>query len=294
MNDYVIFTDSCADLDDNMLNELDVQLIPMHFTLDDKGYTHWPDGREMPFKTFYEKLRSGSTSTSTQVTLEEFKEAFRPVLGSGKDVLYVGLSSGLSNTIQSGLLAAEELAQEFPQNTVCIVDSLGASMGQGLLTWYVAQQKRQGKSLQEAVNWAEQNRLKLAQWFTVDDLHFLKRGGRLSGTAAMVGTMLSIKPVLHVDHDGRLTMVKKLRGRRNSLKELVNKMEQTAVSPQEGTVFISHGDCLADAEFVAEEIKQRMNPARICINYIGPVIGGHSGPGTVALFFMATTRDEID
>ena len=291
MNDYVVFTDSCADLDDTLLLELDVHFIPMHFTLDDAAYTNWPDGRELSFKAFYEKLRNGASSTSTQVTVEEFKEAFRPVLEKGYDVLYVGLSSGLSNTISSGLLAAEELVKEFPQRTVRIVDSLSASMGEGLLTWHVVQQKKQGKSVNEAADWAENNRLKLAQWVTVDDLHFLKRGGRLSGTAAMVGTMLNIKPMIHVDNDGRLTVVKKMRGRRNSLKELVNKMEQVSVAPQEQTIFISHGDCLADAEFVAEEIRQRMNPKRVYINYIGPVIGGHSGPGTVALFFMANGRD---
>lgn len=290
MDSYVIITDSSADFDDKMVQELGVDVLPLRFTLDEVTYANWPDGREISFSEFYKRLRQGGSSSTSQVNSSEFTETFRPLLKSGKDVLYLGFSSGLSGTVNSARIAAQELAEEFPQQTIKVVDTLSASLGQGLLVWYACRKKKEGASLAEVAQWVEDNRLKLAHWFSVDDLNFLKRGGRLSGTAAFFGTMLNIKPVLHVDNEGHLIAMDKVRGRRQSLIALVDQMEKSAINPKDQTVFISHGDCQEDAEFLAQEVKKRFGTKDIGINYVGPVIGSHSGPGTIALFFMASQR----
>ena len=290
MRDYVVFTDSSADFDAKMVEELGIDVQPLTFHLDDKDYANWPDGREMSNKDFYDKLREGSTSTTSQVNTTEFVDAFRPVLESGKDVLYLGFSSGLSGTVNSGAMAAKELEQEFKEQRVFVVDTLAASLGQGLLVYNAVQKKREGMGVAELAQWVEESKLNMAHWVTVDDLNFLKRGGRISGAAAMFGTMLSIKPIIHVDNEGHLTVVEKARGRKQSLITVVDHMEKTAILPADQTVFISHGDCLADAEFVADEVRRRFGTKTIYINYVGPVIGSHTGPGVVALFFNAIER----
>ena len=290
MREYVIYTDSSADFDEEMVQQLGIEVQPLLFTLDGNNYRNWPDGREMKPDVFYSKLREGGSSSTSQVNVAEFTEAFRPVLQGGKDILYLGFSSGLSGTVNSGRMAAEELATEFPEAKIIVVDTLAASLGQGLLVWYAANMKKDGKSMEEVAAWVEENKLKMAHWFTVDDLNFLKRGGRLSGAAALFGTMLNIKPVLHVDNEGHLIAMEKIRGRRQSLNELVDKMEEVGVEISGQTIFISHGDCLEDAEYVASEVKRRFGVKDIYINYVGPVIGSHSGPGTMALFFLATHR----
>ena len=235
-------------------------------------------------------LRSGKTSTTTQINIEVFKEEMRPYLEKGLDVLYLGFSSGLSSTFNSARLAAAELTEDFPDRKIIIVDTLAASMGEGLLVYHAAMKKKQGMSLEETAAFVEENKLHLAHWFTVDDLNHLKRGGRVSGAAALIGTMLNIKPVLHVDDEGHLIPVDKVRGRRNSLAELVSHMEKTAISPSEQTVFISHGDAPEDAQYVEKLVRERFGVKTVYINPIGPVIGTHSGPGTVALFFLASKR----
>ena len=214
----------------------------------------------------------------------------RPILGSGRDILCLCFSSALSTTYQSAAIAAEELAGEFPERRVYVVDSLCASMGQGLLIWLCAREKQRGASLEDLRDYALETRGTICHWFTVDDLNHLKRGGRVSATAALFGTMLSIKPVLHVDEEGRLIPMEKCRGRRASLLALVDHMEKTAVDPANQTVFLSHGDCLEDAEFVAGEIRRRFGTRDIHISYVGPVIGSHTGAGVVALFFLGQPR----
>ncbi|MDL2254556.1 DegV family protein, partial [Ruminococcaceae bacterium OttesenSCG-928-I18] len=251
---------------------------------------NWADGRDISFPDFYAKLRNGSMSVTSQVNVTQFLEPFRSTLQQGKDILYIGFSSGLSGTVNSGRLAAEELAGEFPEAKILVVDTLAASLGQGLLVYHAVQKKREGASIEEAAQWLESNKLNLAHWFTVDDLNFLKRGGRVSGAAAMFGTMLNIKPVMHVDNAGKLIPVEKVRGRRQSLDALVDHMEKTAILPEEQMVFISHGDSREDAEYVAHEVKNRLGVSEVFLNYVGPVIGSHSGPGTMALFFLATER----
>jgi DegV family protein with EDD domain len=290
MSDFVILTDSSADLSDEMARELEVEVLPLRFLLDDNVYANYPDNRDMDPHAFYEKLRAGQVATTSAVNVADYTQALEPTLQAGKDVLLLAFSSGLSTTYNSARIAAEELREKFPQRKIEVVDTLCASMGQGLLVYLAVQEKRKGKSLEEVRDWAEANKLNLCHQFTVDDLHFLKRGGRISATTAVVGSMLQIKPVLHVDNEGHLINIGKARGRQASLKALVDKMEKTAIDPASQTVFISHGDCLQDAQTVARMVRERFGTQDIRINYVGPVIGAHSGPGTLALFYLGTER----
>ena len=245
---------------------------------------------EMSTETFYAKLREGKMSTTSQINADEFTRTFEPILEAGEDVLYIAFSSGLSGTCQSAYIARDELKEKYPERKIYVFDSLCASMGEGLLVYQAALLKRAGTDVDSLYKWLGENVLKLCHWFTVDDLNHLKRGGRVSTTAALVGTMLGIKPVLHVDDEGHLIPVSKVRGRRQSLDARVQKMAETAIHPDEQTIFISHGDCLKDAEYVAEQVRSKFGVKNIQINSIGPVIGAHSGPGTVALFFFGTQR----
>ena len=290
MASYVIVTDSSADLSAQMAEEAGVQVLPLRFTVEGQTYYNWPDNREMDPKVFYRMLREGEVATTAAVNISQYLDMLEPILQSGTDVLVLSFSSGLSATYDSSRLAAEELREKYPQRKIFAVDTLCASLGQGLLVWHAAQLKDQGKSIEEVRDWVEENKLHLCHQFTVDDLHFLKRGGRISATTAVVGTMLKIKPVLHVDDGGKLVNIGKARGRKASLKALVDRMEETAIDPAGQTVFISHGDCMEDAEYVAGLVKERMGVQDVRINYVGPVIGAHSGPGTLALFYLGTQR----
>lgn len=290
MASYVIVTDSSADLSAQMAEEAGVQVLPLRFTVEGKTYYNWPDNRGMDPKVFYRMLREGEVATTAAVNISQYLDMLEPILQSGTDVLVLSFSSGLSATYDSSRLAAEELREKYPQRKIFAVDTLCASLGQGLLVWHAAQLKDQGKSIEEVRDWVEENKLHLCHQFTVDDLHFLKRGGRISATTAVVGTMLKIKPVLHVDDGGKLVNIGKARGRKASLKALVDRMEETAIDPAGQTVFISHGDCMEDAEYVAGLVKERMGVQDVRINYVGPVIGAHSGPGTLALFHLGSRR----
>lgn len=288
MSDFVIVTDSSADLSAEMVAELGLEVLPLSFTVQDKTYHNYPDGREMDLNAFYRMLREGEMATTSAVNVAEYTAMLEPLLQAGKDVLVLAFSSGLSTTYQSSVIAVNELSEQYPDRKIYTVDTLCASMGQGLLVWLAAQERKRGQSIEAVRDWVEENKLRLCHWFTVDDLHFLKRGGRISAATAVVGTMLSIKPVLHVDDEGHLISMGKARGRGASLTALVDHMEQTATDVD--TVFISHGDCLADAEKVAADVRKRFGTRDVVINTIGPVIGAHAGPGTVALFFLGTKR----
>ena len=290
MSDYVLLTDSSADLTAELVAELGVEVLPLSFHMGDKTYRNWPDNREIDPKDFYRRLRAGETATTSAVNVSDYTEAVEPLVQAGRDVLIIAFSSGLSATCHSARIAAQELSERYPDRKIWVVDSLCASLGQGLLVWYAARMKAQGKSMEEVRDWLEDNKLHLCHWFTVDDLHFLKRGGRISPATAVVGTMLSIKPVMHVDDEGRLVKVGTARGRNASLKALVNHMEETAIDPGSQVVFISHGDCLEDAQKVADDVKRRFGVEQVVLNNVGPVIGAHSGPGTVALFFLGSKR----
>ncbi|MGN8967614.1 DegV family protein [Intestinimonas sp. HCP28S3_D6] len=288
MSDYVIVTDSSADLPDSLVKELGVEVLPLSFTVQGKTYHNYPDDREMAPKVFYKMLRDGEMATTSAVNVAEYTAMLEPLLQAGKDILVLAFSSGLSTTYQSSVIAVNELAEQYPDRKIYTVDTLCASMGQGLLVWHAVQEQKRGQSIEAVRDWVEENKLHLCHWFTVDDLHFLKRGGRISAATAVVGTMLSIKPVLHVDDEGHLISMGKARGRGASLTALVDHMEKTVTDVD--TVFISHGDCLADAEKVAADVKKRFGTKDVVINNVGPVIGAHSGPGTLALFFLGTKR----
>ena len=234
-------------------------------------------------------MREGKVITTSLPNLKDSRELLKGLLASGQDVLYIGFSSGLSGTYQASLLAAQELKEKYPERTVECVDSLQASMGEGLVAYTAAMLRKEGQSLQEVAAWVRENAQTFCAWFTVNDLMFLKRGGRLSGTAAVAGTLLGIKPVLHVDPTGHLVAMEKVRGRKASLDALVKHYRDGAFAHESQTVFISHGDCYADCKYVADKIAA-IGAKRIEINNIGPVIGAHSGPGTVALFFTGNDR----
>ena len=290
MNDFVIVTDSSCDLSAKMADELELAVLPLSFNLAEKEYHNYLDGRELSFEDFYKNIRDGQVCTTSAVNMEAFASTFEPILQSGKDVLCIAFSSGLSNTYNAAKLACEELAPKYPDRKVYAVDSLCASLGQGLLVYHAVQEKQKGKNIDEVRGWLEENRLHLCHWFTVEDLNHLKRGGRISAATALIGTMLSIKPVMHVDDEGHLINVGKARGRRASLSALVDHMAETAIDPSSQVVFISHGDSQEDADFVANEVKERLGVKTVITNFVGPVIGTHSGPGTIALFFLGTHR----
>lgn len=290
MCEFVLMTDSCCDMTAGMAEELGLEVVPLSLEMGGQVYRNWLDGREIAFETFYNRIRAGETATTAAVNVGAFQERMRAVLCAGKDILCINFSSALSTTYQSAAIAAEDLRGEFPERKIFVVDSLCASLGQGLLVYLCAQEQRRGKTVEEVHAFAEATKGQVCHWFTVDDLNHLKRGGRINAATALFGTMLSIKPVMHVDDTGHLVPVSKARGRKPSLLALVDRMGETALDPAHGTVFISHGDCEGDALFVAGEITRRFGNKDIHLNYVGPVIGNHSGPGTVALFFLGRTR----
>ena len=284
---FIMLTDSGSDLTKEMAEKLQVQIMPLLYTLE--GEDPKP-GDEVDIQNFYAQLRSGKTAKTSAANYEDLMGTLEPLVAQGADVLYIAFSSGLSSTAGTATLVAGELSEKYPKRKIYVVDSFSASLGHGLLVYLSAKQRAQGKSIDEVRAFLEENRLHLCHWFTVDDLHHLKRGGRVSAATAAIGTMLSIKPVLHVDDAGHLISVSKARGRKASLAALVEQMEKTAIHPAEQTVFISHGDAPEDAAQVAQMVRERMGVQDIQIGYIGPVIGAHSGPGTVALFFLGTQR----
>ena len=290
MREYKILTDSTTDLSPQLVAQTGVTVLPMTYTIGEKSYRNDPEETDLSSGDFYDMLRGGAMSTTSQINVETFREVAGKMARDGFDVLYVGFSSGLSGTFNSARIAFEDLSAEYPEHKFLAVDSLCASMGEGLLVYHAAQQQKAGRSIEETARWLEENKLHLAHWFTVDDLNHLKRGGRVSGAAAFFGTMLNIKPVLHVDDAGHLIPMEKVRGRKASLDALVAHMEKDAVDPASQTVFISHGDCRADAEYVADLVREKFGTQDIRIHSIGPVIGSQSGPGTVALFYLGRTR----
>lgn len=290
MKTYQIVTDATSDLPLELVGKLDVHVIPMHCAIDGDDYLITADNRNLSSHDFYDMLRAGQVSSTTQVNGETFKAEVRPFLKDGLDVLYICFSSGLSSTYASIRIAIEDLAEEFPERKLRIVDSLSATGGEGLLVYHAVKRMEDGMGLDELAQWIEDNKLHFAHWFTVDDLKFLKRGGRVSATAALVGTVLSVKPIMHVDNEGRLIPVDKVRGRRKSLEELVAHMEKSAIRPADQTVFISHGDTPEDAAYIEKLVRERLGVKNVFIGPVGPVVGSHGGPGIICLFFLAEER----
>ncbi|MBK5243686.1 MAG: DegV family protein [Eubacteriaceae bacterium] len=287
---YEIVTDSSANLTDEIINKYGVNIISLIFRVGEKEFYSYSKEEATDNKKFYEMMRNGETISTASIDLQLCRKIFEEILKQGKDVLYIGFSSALSGSYNAGALVARALQEEYPERKIVAVDSLAASMGQGLLVYYAAEQKLQGKSLDEVKDWLLENRLNLCHWFTVDDLVYLKRGGRISSTTAFVGTALGIKPIMHVDNEGRLVPVGKVRGRRKSLEALAKEMEETGINPSEQIIFISHGDCIEDAQYLEKLVREKLNVKDVIINYVDPVIGAHSGPGTIALFFLGTKR----
>ena len=287
MNDYVILTDSSCDLPDDIVKKYQLEILQLDFIVEGEGSFH---NDQADIGKVYSKLRNGANIKTSAANISQASESIKALFNQKKDILYLGFSSGLSSTYQTVYMAGQELMEEYPERKMISIDTLAASMGQGLLVYKACQAKDAGKSLEENAQYIEDIKLKLCHWFTVDDLFFLKRGGRISGVTATVGTMLSIKPILHVDDEGHLINVSKVRGRKAAITELVNRMEKLAVHPEDQDIFISHGDCIEDAEKLASIIKERFGNDRITISYVGPVIGAHSGPGTLALFFLGEHR----
>lgn len=290
MTDYCIITDSTSDLTPELVEYLGIDVFPMDFNMDEITYHHYPDAHDLNERIFYQSLRDGKTSKTVQIGMGMFIEYFEKYLKENKDVLYISFSSALSGTYNSACSAVKELEKVYKDNKVIVVDSKCASMGMGLLVYNAVEKKKEGLTIDELAEWVTKTRDNLCHWFTVNDLFYLKRGGRVSQAAAVFGTMLNIKPVLHVDKEGRLIPVEKIRGRRQSLDSLVSHMEKTALNAKDQVIFISHGDCLEDAEYVKKQIQKSLSPKKIYMNYIGPIVGSHSGPGTVALFFIGSEK----
>ena len=287
MSNFRITTDSSCDLPQALAASLNVTVFPLSFTMEDKEYKNTEDISE---KDFYDKLRSGAMPKTAAMSMDACMEGLRPFLANGEDVLHIAFSSGLSCTYTNARLAGEELSQEFPDRKVIVIDSLCASLGQGLLVYHAAMARDAGKTIEETAAEVNEKIPQLAHWFTVDDLFHLKRGGRVSAAVAIAGSLLAIKPVMHVDDAGKLVKVTTARGRKASITALLEQMKKTVIAPETQTVFISHGDCAEDAEKLAAMIKETWGVRDVVIGYVGPVIGAHSGAGTLALFFLATER----
>ena len=287
---YIISTEITCDMEPSYYQQHHIHLLGLTYILNGVEYNPI-EGNNLPVKEFYKQLREGGESKTAQVSLDKATAAFEKLVEEGYDVFHLAFSSALSGTYQTCTVAAKDVMERHPEAKIIVVDSLSASMGQGLMLNYAVALKEQGKSLDELAEIVEGEKLRFCHNFTVDDLHFLHRGGRVSKMTAIMGTALGIKPTLHVDDEGRLINVGKVRGRQKSLNWLVDKMGERMGSQKNDVVYISHGDCEDDAKYVADLIKKRFGIKNVVIGYIGPVIGSHSGPSTVAVFFVGETRN---
>ena len=283
MPDYKIITDSACDLTPAMLAQLDVKAIPLNVLF--RGVNR-EDCVDDSIKEVYDGLRAGEVATTSAVNPDGWTSVMEPDLAAGRDLLVIAFSSGLSTTYQSAVIAANELLEKYPERKAYVVDSRAASLGQGLLVWYACRKRDEGLSLEALRDWVEENKDHLCHWFTVDDLMSLKRGGRVSAATAIVGTMLQIKPVLHVDDEGHLINVAKARGRKASIDALAKKVGELGSGYDNSTCFISHGDCIEDAQYLEKLLKEKYGVKEVVIGYVGAVIGSHAGPGVLALFFL--------
>ena len=288
MSDYKMITDSACDLPQAMLRELDVTVVPLRLLFRGENI---PDSVEdEKIREIYRGLRAGEDAKTSVANPQGWASVMEPILAAGQDILALTFSSGLSTTYQSAVIAAADLLEKYPQRKIRVVDTLAAALGQGLLVWYTCQKRDQGLSLEELTAWVEGHKRNLAHWFTVDDLMYLKRGGRISAATALVGTLLQIKPVLFVDHEGHLISVAKARGRKAALSMLVRKLVELGEGFDQEMVFICHGDCIEDARIVEDMVRAQTGTKNIMVGNLGAVIGSHAGPGTVSLFFMGKAR----
>ena len=293
MSDYVLTCCSTADMPEEYLKNRDIPYVCFHYNMDGKEY---PDdlGKTMPFQEFYERIAKGALPTTSQVNVGQYLDFFEPLLKAGKDILHISLSSGLSGSYNSACVARETLLQKYPNRKIFLVDSLGASSGYGLLLDTAADMRDKGISIEELYDWLEKNKLTVHHWFFSTDLSHYKRGGRISAASATMGTLLNICPLMNMDNAGKLIPRTKIRGKNNVIKEIVKKMEEHAQNGLDysGRCFISNSACFEDARKVADLIEEKFKhlDGKVMINSVGTVIGSHTGPGTVALFFFGGLR----
>lgn len=287
MRDYVITVNSTVDLPKEWLEERGVPVVPLKYTIDGQTYT---DMEGLSAKEFFDKLREGKMSVTSQVNPEEAADMLEPYLKEGKDVLHLGFSSGLSGTLNSMKIAGEMLQEKYPEAKVIVIDTLCACLGEGLLLYKALQKKAEGMSIDEVAQWVEENKLHICHDVTVDDLNHLHRGGRVSKTTAVLGTLVQIKPIIHMDDNGKLQVIGKERGRKKSLNKIVDMAVEQSKGWDNDIIMITHGDCVEDAEYVAKLVREKMGIDNILINNIGTVIGSHTGPGVVAVFCMGNKR----
>ena len=284
---YKIITDTGCDLPAYMIQELDLTVCPLNVLYKGVNYTEYT---EEWLKEMFNGLRNGETASTSAINPEGWKDYIEPVLQAGQDALVITFTSGMSTTYQSAVIAAEELQESYPDRKIRVVDSLCASLGQGLLVYYACQKRNEGLSLDELAAWVEENKQKVCHWVIADDLMHLKRGGRVSAATAVAGTLLQIKPVIHVDDEGHLVSVAKARGRKNAISYICDKVGQTGIPGANDTIFICHGDCEEDAQALAEMLKEKYGTKNVMYYYIGAVIGAHTGPGVMAVFYLGTER----
>lgn len=288
---YKIITDSCANLTDAQIEEYGVEIMSLKYRMGEKDYDSYIKGEKTDFSVVYENLRNKEKITTSLANREDCDKVIKPVLESGEDALVLSFSSGLSGTYQNVRLAAEDYSEMFPDRKIIVVDTLCASMGQGLLVHYAVKLKNEGKSMEEVAEWVENNKLSIVHKFTIDDLFFLKRGGRISATSAVMGAALGIKPMLHMADDGKLYVVSKVRGRKAAIEGLADSIENNAIDiKNQDAVYIVHGDCEADAKILADIVKKKYGVKNFVINCLDPVIVSHSGPGTLAIFYLGKER----
>ncbi len=283
MREFVIVTDSTTDLPKSFYQEKAIPVLSLSYIMDGVTYE---DMNGLSGREFFDKIRAGSMPTTSQINPEQAREALEPIVKEGKDILYIGFTSGLSGSYNSVRIAAEELSEEYENVKIIVIDSLCASMGEGLLLYKAVELKEQGKTLEEIAKWVENNKLNICHDVTIDDLHHLHRGGRVSKTSAVVGSIIKIKPMIHVNEEGKLIVIGKERGRRKAMLSLVDRMEIKSAGFENNVVMIVHGDVEEDAEFLKKEIQDRFGIQNIIINGIGSVIGSHTGPGVIAIFYM--------
>ena len=286
---YWIVTDSTIDMPKRYVDSQEhFRVLNMSYTMD--GVSYVPDGTDENSREIYRQLRAGKNIVTAQVNSETWREAFEEILAGGDDLLVIAFSSGLSGTCQAAFTAAEEAREKYPDRKLEVIDSLCASAGEGLLVDYALRNRDKGMSLEDNAAWVRENVQNIIHWFTVDDLMFLMRGGRVGVVSAYIGSLVKIKPILHVNEEGKLIPREKVQGRRKSIRALADKVKQNIVNPEGQLVLISHGDCEAEAQSLADMIKAELPVAEVRLSYIGPIVGAHSGPGTLAVFFMGKGR----
>lgn len=290
IQNYDIITDTGANLPDDLIEKFKIKIVSLSFFINSVEYLSYEEGKKTDLAQFYDMMKDKIEIKTSLVSPERFQAAFEETLSCGKDLLYIGISSGITGTVNSARIAADILKDKYPERKIIVIDSLSAAMGLGLLVYKAGEMRLDGKSIDEVAAMVEKNKLRVAHWFSVEDLFFLQRGGRVSTTTAMFGSILNIKPVLHVDDNGKLISMSKVKGRKQSLLALAEKFKELSVEGENDVIAFSHGNCLEDVQFIADELKKTYKFKEIIFNCLDPVIGAHSGPGTVSIFFIAKNR----